>query len=104
MLPSLKKSVNKTNFHDKPKVYILGDSITRAIDPSRMSGERLYIKVKSHPGAKINDITRNMSTSKNKQDLAKYDMFSIQAGINNISNADNCMSIIQDYELMKLNK
>ena len=39
-----------------------------------------------------------MFTSKNKQDLAKYDMISIHTGINNISNADNCMSIIQDYE------
>ena len=97
-LPKPTNSNNKTNLDDKPKVYILGDSVTRAIDPSRMSGERLYIKVKSHPGAKINYITRNISTSKNKQDLAKYDMFIIHAGINNISNADNCISIIQDYE------
>ena len=51
-LPKPTNSNTKTKLYDKLKVYILGDSVTRAIAPSIMSGERLCIKVRSLPGAK----------------------------------------------------
>jgi hypothetical protein len=87
-----KHSTEKTKDSSGQKKHedlILGDSVTKVLKPKKMSGSKINTKIRSHPGAKICDITNKIVSSDDKRILKECDVFVIHAGINNISDGDN---------------
>ena len=51
-----------TGFNMKTKLsaLIAGDSITRRLSPAKMSDQHLQVKIRSHPGGKVDTIVQNI--------------------------------------------
>lgn len=89
---------SKPNQARKPSILIIGDSVTKVIDPVKFSGESLCAQIKSHPGAKVADIVGKIDTSSIKQDVLNSDIVIVHAGINNISDAETCDTIVDQFK------
>lgn len=82
------------------KVYIAGDSITKKLSPSIMSDSKTSVKIRSHPGAKVDTINKNLKElrSEEKQLLKSSDIFVLHVGTNDVSNGESPKSIVSSVK------
>ena len=77
-------------------MYIAGDSITKRLSPDKMSDNKISVKIRSNPGAKIDTINQHLKESKvdEKQYVQSSDVFVLHASTNDVSNGESVESIV----------
>lgn len=88
-------TTDKTNSTSMLKVFIAGDSITRRISPSKMSSEKVNVKIKSHSGGRIDTITKSVSEMNRTDSEYMKDLHAVvlHVGTNNISDGESPDSV-----------
>lgn len=91
---SLTKAVNMKS------AFIAGDSITKRLSPSKMSDKNLKVKIKSHPGGKIETIEKTFCEMNDidKDTVENADAVVLHIGTNNVSNDEDHDDIVSKME------
>lgn len=92
-------NVNINSKQTPKNALVLGDSITRVLSTNRMCDQNLRVAIKSHPGGRVKTAENtilNLSES-DQQQIKSTDAFVLHVGTNNVSDADSCESIAEDF-------
>ena len=78
-------------------ILIVGDSVTRILSRNKMIDTNIDVKIKSHPGGKLQDIHNTILSMAENDDeyLCNIDAVIIHAGTNNLSDGDPVDDIVK---------
>ena len=69
----------------KLSALIAGDSITRRLSPAKMSDQHLQVKIRSHPGGKVDTIVQNILEMSDNEHMKGLDLVVLHVGTNDIN-------------------
>ncbi|KAL4223210.1 hypothetical protein ACF0H5_016682 [Mactra antiquata] len=76
-------STSSSNQNSNVHICIIGDSVTKVLDPRRLTGERYSVNIKSTSGAKISTV-KNLIHSQSIKNLNTCDAIILHVGTNDI--------------------